>query len=291
MLQATNAVGYSEAPAEALPSELGDALFDAVQTDTLDLPLLPEVAQRVLALATSESVSLAAITDVLHKDPSMAAHVLAVANSPLYAPRVPIVSLAQAVSRLGARQVRDIALVISCKSRVFHVRGWEGEVRGLFRHSVATAVFAQEVARRLRANVEEAFLAGLLHDVGRPVLLQAVVDASEELATSAPHGAVQAFVDDLHAEVGQRLAARWKLAAPLRTAIGAHHAPEEAGASAQLARVIQLADALSDIVVERSPPDLLRGHPALAGLNLYPEDLDALVATQDRVAAAVGALA
>lgn len=292
MLEALGAVGYAGTEtAPELPPDLADALTDAIRADTLDLPLLPEVAQRVLALATSEGASMAAIADVLHRDPSMAAHVLSVANSPLYAPRVPIVSLTQAVSRLGARQIRDIALVVSCKSRVFQVRGWEREVRGLFRHSVATAVFAQEAARRLRANVEEAFLAGLLHDVGRPVLLQAVADAAEELGVEAPRRGVAAFTDQHHEEVGRRLAARWKLAPTVQAAIGAHHDATAAAGAERLAHVVGLADALSDIVVEGSPPDLVRGHPALAALNLYPDDLDALIAASERVEAAVGALA
>ena len=80
---------------------------------------------------------------------------------------------------MQSRRIREIALVVSCKSRVFNVPGFEDIVRGSFRVSLASAFFAQEIARLRRRNVEDAFLSGLLHDIGRPILLQASIDYQE----------------------------------------------------------------------------------------------------------------
>src|SRR5258708_12287382 len=144
----------------------------------LELPLLPEVAAEVVALTASEDSDTGRRAEVSRRDASMTAHGLRLANSPLYRPRSPIVSLQQALSRLGMSQIRQIALTVSCKQRVFRARGYEAEVHRTFRHSFATGLMAQEIAPARGWNAEEAFLPGLLHDVGRPVLLQAASDVS-----------------------------------------------------------------------------------------------------------------
>ena len=280
----------AEFDAPELPIDLHDVVVDSIEHDTLDLPLLPEVAQQVLALTTGEETNLPQIAAVLRRDQSMAGHLLEVANSPVYAPRVPIVSLQQAVSRLGARQIRDMALVITCKNRVFSVAGYEDEVRALYRHSVAAGVFSQEIARRQRSNVEEAFLCGLLHDVGRPVLLQAIVDRSKELRLMPDQAAVASFVEQHHARVGAGLARRWKLSPKCQAAIEFHHEPFDTKEGRHGALLVSLADALADVMAGDSPPDTVVHHPAVLPLNLYPDDVDSLIEQCDRASEMVRAL-
>ncbi len=87
--------------------------------EEIELPVLPEVAQRVFLA---------------------------------YAARSPITSLQQAVSRLGTRTLREIAIVVACKARAFQVKGHEPLVRAIFEHSLTTALFAREVARLRRGE-------------------------------------------------------------------------------------------------------------------------------------------
>jgi putative nucleotidyltransferase with HDIG domain len=250
----------------------------------IELPVLADVAQRVMLVTERADVDARQLADLVRSDAAFAAHLLRIANSPAYAARTPIVSLQQAVSRLGMGTLRGIAVIISCKTRAFHVEGRETLVRELFRHSLVAALHAREIARIRRLNVEDAFLAGLLHDVGRPALIQAAIDLEAELGVAPLTDAeLSLIVGGLHEEVGEGMTRAWGLAPRLSETIRYHHHPELAK-DASAAALVQLADELSHHAAPMRSPDSprcvsvddLSHHPALATLNLYPEDLEAL---------------
>ena len=203
------------------------------------------------------------------------------------APPTPIVSLPQAVSRLGMAKVREIALAISMRTRVFDVKGYARELAVLFRHALATALFAEEIARMRRRNVEEAFLTGLLHDVGKPIVLQAILDAKGPAAKEVQirPAAVWALVRELHPVAGRALAATWKLPLALGETIAGHHDLTSASPGVH---VVRLADDLAHFALGDAPMEreTLDAHPFAAALNFYPEDVDRLVAHREHVARA-----
>ncbi|HEX7672011.1 MAG TPA: HDOD domain-containing protein, partial [Polyangiaceae bacterium] len=225
MLQTPPRTEPPETPETLAPEllrRLVGALEERVEKGALDLPVLADAAQRVMQLALDESTDAQTLAEIIERDMALSSHLLRVTNSPLYRGRSPIVSLQHAVSRLGMRQVRGIALAIVCESRVFKVHGYEKELRDLFRHSLATAHFAEELARMKGFDLEEAFLAGLLHDIGRPVLLQAIVDLERELSCRAPHSAALSLADAHHESTGAVLVTRWDLPPRLADAVRRH---------------------------------------------------------------------
>lgn len=270
----------------ALRGELAHSLG----ASSLDLPLLPEAVQRVLAATADESCDARALADLIRSDPALAGQVLKIANSPLYAGVSPTISLQQAVARLGMRQIRDIALLISMKTRLFSVRGFEGELRSMFLQATAAGLFAQEIARTRRMGVEDAFLAGLFHDVGKPVVLQAMIDARGESARAveADRPRALSMVEDLHMIAGAALARAWSLAPSLADVIGHHHDPQ---ASSSAILMVRLADELACQATGVLPvcEAALLTHPAAEGLNLYPEDLRRLVTLGPEIAKKAGA--
>lgn len=278
--------------AEALPRQLADALSRQIEEGTLDLPVLAGAAQRVMQMALDDTVDPLHLAEAVRNDPAMAGHLLRVANSPLYRGRAAIVSLHQAISRLGMVQVREIALAIVCESRVFRVRGFEKELSELFRHCLASAYFAQEIARLKRWNVEEAFLAGLLHDVGRPVLLQAVVDLSRELDCPISRQQALTLVSAGHARAGARLVASWELPAKVVDAVLNHHHHTTPSGGGPLFAVTGLADELSHFALDDGTIDeaALRDSPRVGYINLYPEELEALMAFGVKVKESVEAV-
>src|SRR5690348_9088012 len=104
-----------------LPEKVAALLRDRIAAGTLELPVLPEVAAEVVARTGREECDLRALADLVRRDQAMATHFLRVANSPLYLPKTKIVSLQQALARLGMSAVREIALLISVKTRTFQV--------------------------------------------------------------------------------------------------------------------------------------------------------------------------
>src|SRR5689334_1155092 len=178
--------------APKLPEPLANTLAERIATGKLELPVLPDAATQIVSQTSNPNCDFKAVAELIKRDQAMATHLLRIANSPLYRPRSQIVSLQHALSRLGTSAVRDIALIISVKTRTFQADGFAKEVRDMFQHSLATAVFGQEIARMRRWNVDEAFLCGLLHDIGRPVLLQTVVDLGKQLRLAPEKAAIQA---------------------------------------------------------------------------------------------------
>jgi putative nucleotidyltransferase with HDIG domain len=279
-------------PTSTVPKTVLDELAWRVAQGMVDLPLLPSMAMEVTNVAAQENADARTIAELLRKDQAMAAHVLRVVASPVYSGRTQIVSLQQAVARLGVQKIREIALAIAFRVGVFKLKGFEPEVASMFQHSVGAALFAQEIARATRHNVEDAFLCGLLHDVGRPVILQALVQILSEQKLQVPAAAVVAATGDLHCELGGTLADSWGLPEAVEMSIRHHHSPTPPDAHVSSVRITALADELSRFAFH---PELiseaqLRQHPSLALLEVYPEMLDKLLAKAEMIRAAAGAL-
>ena len=224
-------------------------LVERIEAKTLELPILPAIAAEVMRATSDESADARRLAELIRRDQSMAAHLLRIANSPVYAGAMRLTSLQQACSRLGMDAIRNIAMVISCQTRVFRAPGYETDVRDLFQHSLAAALFAQEIARIRRWNVEEAFLAGLLHDLGRPTLIQAILDIAKELHEIAARAGVLEIVDAHHARVGSMMATSWNLPERAALAILHHHDADPPAEIAQAAFVTSLADELAHLTV------------------------------------------
>jgi putative nucleotidyltransferase with HDIG domain len=275
-----------------VPQAVLDELSWRVQQGQVELPLLPGMAMEVTNVANQESTDSRVIAELLRKDQAMAAHVLRVVSSPVYSGRTQIVSLQQAVARLGVQKIREISLAIAFRVGVFKLKGFESEITALFQHSVAAGMFAQEIARVTRRNVEDAFMCGLLHDVGRPVILQALVQILGEQKLRVPASAVIAATGALHSEVGGSLADSWGLPEAVEMSIRHHHSASPPDAHANGVRITCLADELSRFTFEpeRMPEAELRRHPALAPLELYPEMLDKVLAKGEAIRQAAGVL-
>jgi putative nucleotidyltransferase with HDIG domain len=281
----------SEAP--ALPGQFLARLLERLDDATLELPLLPSLAWQLIAMSQRDDVDVQQFADLIHRDQALAGHVLRLANSAAFRPRLPIISLQQAVSRLGTNQLAELAFAVAVRSRVFHVPGYEGDIHEQWRHAVATAAYAREIARLTRVHAEGAFLCGLLHDVGKPFVLQLLVDLQEEVQESLPPSVVRAAVQDYHVLAGGRLAAHWELPLHVVESLIYHHDRQATPVCGEAVAVTRLADAVAYQVL--APEAEPRGHgyllPLLADLNRDFVDIDAILAKRAEVLRMVEALA
>jgi len=266
-------------PAQAaLPTNLCEHLETRIASGALELPILPHVASQVLAMSTSDESNARSLAELLHRDQAIAAHVLRVANAPLYRSQVPIVSLQQAISRLGLTTLREIVITVSMQSRMFNVPSYATEARALWQHAAYTAAYASNIARRCRRNAESAFLGGLLHDVSKPVLLLALADLQTQLQEPIPPPVVTTAMDMYHTQVGALLASTWTLPADVYESMVYHHDYSAAPVHTEAAIVICLADRVAYALGQ---PDIalepLRHDPLWTQLNLYPDDVEALL--------------
>jgi putative nucleotidyltransferase with HDIG domain len=282
--------------APGLPAAVQKLLGERIAQGKLEMPVLPEVASKVVTLSNDPTADSRTLASVVNRDPAMAGHLMRLANSPLYAPKTPLVSLDQVVSRMGMKKVREIALLITCQSKVFVVPGYEAVVKSHFRHSLAAGMFAQEIARTRRWNVEEAFLCGLLHDVGWPVLLQELVDLHQQVGCALDPAAIEGTIHSLHTHIGAMLVKGWALPARMAETIQFHHDPEKSTTAAQTAMMTDLADDLAHLTLPLLPSPrpvteaAVREHPMLAPLNLYPDEMEALLGHRERIKGLVEAM-
>jgi putative nucleotidyltransferase with HDIG domain len=259
-----------------------------LEQGALDVPVFPSTARAIIEACEQDDADARRISELVHQDPALAGHFLRVANSPAFAARAPIVTIPQALARLGLSQIRQIAILVAVNTKAFSSKTRAAAASALRHHSVATALWAQEIARLRRHNVEEAFLCGLLQDVGTPALWQLAHEIELRGEAKATAEEIDAHVARLHEAVGAQVVRAWKLSDAVADVVGRHHASATAS---ETVAIVQLADAAARV---RAPDQLamaLRDHGAVTALSLYADDIDAMVARGGHVIQSIEALA
>jgi len=254
------------------------ALIDRIAKDELKLPLLPHVATEVLNLTSDPDADMAKLAALIQQDQAIASQVLKISNSAAYAPRSPIVSMQQAVSWLGMKMLGELALTVSIENGVFRVQGYEPEITSLWRQALASGLYAKEIARVGRHNVEGAFLGGLLHTIGKPVVLNAVLEIQQTLSLALEWESFSMFLDVYHVPVGASVVEKWKLPPQVKEAILYYRDYSQSQHPSLVAMVTCLADHLASHILELDSLDKagLESLPVVEALNLYPDDMEAL---------------
>lgn len=271
------------------PPDLGAAVRARLAREA-ELPVLPGAAAELMSLMGSEDATAKQISDVVHRDQAIAAHVLRVANAPAYRGLSKIVSLQQAVARLGTRLLSEIALAISVKS-VFHVTQHADLAAQKWQVALATGLVAKEIARIGRRNVEAAFLCGLLHDFGAVVVLRTALLEAKAQGKVIGRAEIEGLMAELGPDVGVRLAELWDLPMRVQAAIRHHRAFALAEEHVNDAALTALARAAAEHFLDpATDAKAVRAHDAVAHLNLYDDELDALLATREKIVQATRAV-
>ena len=214
-----------------------------------DLPSLPAVVMELLSSIEQEDIDISVLAKKVSYDQALTAKTLRLANSSTYGLQVKVTTIQQALTFLGFQTTRNLitaAAITGCfpsgRCEGFHDKAF-------WRHSIATAACARALARRMRFNQDIAFTAGLLHDIGRLVLVTGHPDAyAQVVAWHAQHGgdwqdAEQAVLGIDHVDAGVALADHWNFSSTMRQAIAYHHAPDVHGAGF-LAAIVHVANAI-----------------------------------------------
>ena len=265
--------------------------LDTVVRQVRDLPALPEAAMQVMRLTENPKSGTAEVAKALVSDQALAARVLKLANSAFYGSSRRVGTVSEGVVILGMRTTRNLVLAASCEALLEQEAFEYGLPRGaLLRHSLLCASAAQTLAKRTQyCSAEEAFVAGLLHDVGKVVMNAYLRPQFTQVLVRTAGGetypeAEQAVFGFDHAEAGACLLERWHLPASLVAAVQHHHAPLQASGGSPLPCLVHTADAVCRTLATGPGWDgtanLLQPE-ALAFLGLTAEDFGA-VASQTR---------
>ncbi len=218
------------------------------------LPPMPGAAQRAFQLSTDPNAEAHQFIDVIESDEALAARVVRIANSVYFERGKKSSTIEEAVLVIGIEELRSL-LNASTLSEIFPSRN---PLRAqLWANDIATAIIAKALAARLAPqHKDNAFLGGLMHDVGKLLLVQRapdmyvkVIKLVEEQGISFAEAEAQVFVFD-HCEVGQLIGMRWSFSEELTDIIRLHHSPlaEAALDSAgppSLSTIVQCADIIA----------------------------------------------
>ena len=228
----------------------GVAELDVLVEEIADLRPLPPIAAQVLQIAEGDTFSAHELAQAISSDPALTARVLRVANSAYYGFPRRITTIRDAVVLLGFRQVRSTLLATSAIRSMPSYDDIDGAA--FWRYSITVGLLAQLLARHEGVPQDEAFTAGVLHNVGRLALVQARPEAfrrATELATGrgiSLHEAERYVFGFTDAEVGGALARHWRFPAGLAEAIADHAlAPSEFDDQRSLAALVARARAFA----------------------------------------------
>lgn len=258
------------------PITLGNLVNDVHR-----LPSLPAIVQELLATLDREDASVDDLMHGVEQDQALSARVLRVANSPFYGMTQSVASIQDAIVILGFKAVESLvttaAIVDSLK---LPPMTWFDQST-FWRHSLATAVCARQLAGLTGFKPNVAFTAGLLHDIGRLLLIvcypepyRTAVARKKELDCMLVD-AEREVLGLTHMEAGEALASHWRFAPVIREAVSRHHSPPPAD-SATLTDVVHFADLLAHALDLEHSADTLVGkidEAAWGRLNLDPAKL------------------
>jgi HD-like signal output (HDOD) protein/signal transduction histidine kinase len=243
-----------------------------------NLPSLPHILLQLIDVCNRPDKGIRELAKVINQDPSLSERILRLVNSAYYSLKQKISSIDQALLLLGMDAVKNIA-ISSSVYQVFNrpARKSAFDLKLFWWHSLSCAVIARILARKTQYHSpDEAFLAGLLHDIGKIVLWVNFEQEYERLLkSSGPRGAAlleaERRLGSTHAEAGAWLIRRWDLRSFLPDALLYHHdPPERVLHSFPLVQIVFAANLLCPTTGEIAPEDLAA---AKAVLGLEPHQL------------------
>ena len=223
--------------------------LEQVVSKVRDLPTLPLIVTELIATFDQADVSTGELAAKVSKDQALTAKTLRLANSSFYGLQCKVRTIDQAIAVLGFDSVRALVTSAGIIGTFGGAEAGGFDLARFWRHAVGTALCAKSLARLTGRNQEFAFVSGLLHDIGRLVLVTICPkEYDEAIAYRAAHdcemlSAERAVLSIDHAVVGRALAEHWKFPELIRRAIANHHTPagQDLG---DIASVVHVADAI-----------------------------------------------
>lgn len=200
------------------------------------LPILPGIATEVLAMTDSQDFGARHYEQVISRDAALTAKILRTANSPFFGGNGNISSLQRALTLLGLNTLRSICMTVAFQSALNNkALNKRFDPVYFWQHSMATACAAKVLACLSRSTqAEEAFVAGLMHDLGKialslymPLEINHVFNAVQSRKISQYEAEIECFNGVTHQDIGRLAAERWNLPEVYHAPIAKHHTPTE----------------------------------------------------------------
>lgn len=207
---------------------LPELIDDRIGSGLLSLPVCPDVAERVRSAVRRAAPEPAVLALLADRDPALACHLFRAANSAFYQGLPKVLTSTEAITRLGTTRTAELFEHACAADGNRPARSpLAGYLEPLWQHCLGCALGARWLAIRCGypALADRVHLAGLLHDIGKLLLLAALEPVAGDRQTAALLGSrlIEEILQSMHVAAGLRLAAEWHLPAPCADVIGRHH--------------------------------------------------------------------
>lgn len=246
------AEAHPEAAPGAAPAEAEKRIKKMVDR-IRDLPPLPTLVSQILQILSKPETPLEEIEAIISKDQALVAKLIQVGNSALYGGMQKVSTLRQVLTRLGLKTIRN--LVVAASTRSFFMQDRKGmRLWGqfLWQHAVESALAARRVAESIKyPEPEEAFIGGLVHDIGKLVILMLFPESYREILKlkkvqqMASIPAEMQVLDCNHQQIGRLLLDRWNMPDSTKACAEFHHHHQDCGTHDDLVAIVAYADHLS----------------------------------------------
>jgi len=282
------------AQVEGTPCSRGESSKAArIVEVTGDLPPMPHIAARVMEQLADEHATPKEIHRLIMRDQALAARILKVANSPYYGASRSISTLRDAVLFMGFDSIRSLIITAVLKGMFSNVGLSE---KLLWQHAVGCGMAARKIGDEVGyQRREEAFLAGLMHDVGKTALFLRLPAVMQEIMQEVYNDGVDFFdieqrrLGFTHADVGGIIADKWHFTNDIGNAIANHHQPDQAWSDMELTQIVSMGNSICHklgIGPTRKPDLDLNGTENAKALELSPDSIEKiLVAVSEAVQA------
>ena len=231
-------------------SGLERAIVEKIEKGILRIPPFPAVALELRKLLSRKNYGLEDLLPIVSSDPALASRVLRFANS-AYVGLGKVTSLQQAVGWMGAQKMLRLSLISGLAAgeqapgplASLHQRAWED--------SLASAAICERLAKMRKLSVDDAFIAGLLHNVGALVCIGTIEEmlAIDLHAPEHSESFWMAVIENCHAPLGVALAKAWNLPQLIVDVIARHHEPERASEFARILELVRISDRIDELLL------------------------------------------
>jgi len=221
-----------------------------------ELPPLPQSIPQILEITRRPDSSAQDLARVFERDPTLTASILKLANSSYYGFNREISTISHAIVCLGFNTIKSIALTASTHNMLNDgLFAYKLEKGMLWQHSITCATCARMIAQRIKyKDCEEAYIAGLLHDIGKIILSSFAEEQYDQILEKTKDNKTPFNIAELevlgydHPQIGGKIIEKWNLPPVLVEAVQFHHQPEKAVKNKTLTYIIHLADAICDML-------------------------------------------